>query len=148
MPPFLLPRGGCLSNPFTPPRYIEGRLVLCRRDQMFRASTLGVQGLYLTVVVTARNTKHYTVGTEQAVVSVGTTADGRKPGRDTLGHILCVSSARKKEGLWRQPLSTTSNHIVVTPSSFGMKKTGRVFASLVMIKRHGTKITILLIGSD
>ena len=39
-------------------------------------------------------------------------------------------------------------YIVVIPSCSGTRRTGRVFASPVMIKRHGTKITIRSIGSD
>jgi hypothetical protein len=70
------------------------------------------------------------------VGNVVTIADGRRLGRDTLNHILCVLNAKEREDLSRQPLSITSPHIVVTQYSFGMKITGRGFASSVMIKRQ------------
>ena len=84
----------------------------------------------------------------QAVGSVVTIASGRRQGSVTFEPILCACNARQREDLWRQLLSTTSSHTVVTQPCSGTKRTGRAFASLVMIKKHGTKIKILLIGSD
>lgn len=144
--PFLYVRRRCLSNPFTPPVYIEGRNGRCRWNQRNRADIPDVRSWQ--TVCTVRSMKHCTVVTGRAAVSVVTIGGGRRQGRGTWKHILCACSAWRKVGQWPQPLSTMWSRTVVIPFCSGTRRTGRAYANLVMIKRHGTRITILSIGSD
>ena len=62
-------------------------------------------------------------------------------------HPLCVQCLKEGHAV-TAPWSIISDRTVVIPSCSGTRRTGRAFASPVMIKRHGTKITIRSIGSD